>query len=109
VDTYEIDHEALRNSKADKTRFSLSSTSIADDAALDTDVCLVEGDGTFYGEIRHDFGLFKVALSTSRDCTLSQSDKTIPLKIGKLEPKRIYHLEFMVYDGCSVVLIDGKV
>lgn len=79
------------------------------DILFEGDVRLSAGRGEFWVKIRHDFGLFRLALRTDGTSALIHGDKRYPLSTPAFPRGKPVHLEFMVYDGSAVVLFDGRI
>jgi len=79
------------------------------DILFEGDLTLPAGQGEFWVEIHHDFGPFRLALNTAGNSAVVHGNRTHSLATPAFPAERAVHLEFMVYDGCAVVLFDGRV
>jgi signal peptidase I len=81
---------------------------VVNEVVFEADLLLDKADGTFWVEIGHDFGPFKLSLSPKGDSALLIAGQSHPLKTPAFPTGSAVHLEFMVYDGMTVVLFDGR-
>ncbi|MBI2932764.1 MAG: signal peptidase I [Planctomycetes bacterium] len=68
--------------------------------------------GFFFVDFPTEFGRFKLVLSCEQANHIQWLSKTkqetVPLKTARLEPERRYRVEFLVYDGAALAIIDGQ-
>lgn len=88
---------------------SRNSGIVVNDIVFEADVQLGKETGSFWVEIGHDFGPFKLNLSPTGQSALVFGEEAHPLKTSAFPTGTPVHVEFMVFDGTVVVLFDGRV
>lgn len=80
------------------------------------DLELRDKTGYFFADIPNEWGRFRLELSADTANRMKRITRTdtgeggypLPTTL-RLQPERIYHVEFMVYDGAALAIIDGRV
>ena len=85
------------------------SSATVNDVLFDAQMSLSRDEGSFWVELRHDFGVFTLTLSPTGKSTLVLDKIVHQLATPAFPAGTPVRVEFMVTDGRAIVLFDGRV
>ncbi|MBI4565048.1 MAG: signal peptidase I [Planctomycetes bacterium] len=101
--------EAQGTTRFEAQAITDSSHTPVNEVIIEGELTILDGQGSFFADIRHDAGMFRMVLRSDGECALLHNGARKTPGFGPLTPGRRVRFEFMVYDGAAHVVLDNEV